>query len=540
MPVLAPDEIQYDVLEGSGAPEATSADLKISEAVSLSERDREEAATLVEAFIEDDARARVLAEAVREGRAVVLDLIRPCVGRGRGKHLYTAKMLEANAQKFVGWKMYLNHLSDQARRALGGLPRDVRDLGGIVQEAWWNPDVPAEGRFGRGAVQSVSSPVPLIQELVKVDPRLVETSINATATACKPGKSGGEQVWIVEGIEEKGSVDWVTEAGAGGRVASIMEALIEDDSAVSGVLDTLDNGTILAWVQEHRPELAEALGTKKKPSASDMDEDDDDVEAAAKKLLDSGKAKTQQQALALAKRAAALKKRAGGNSGGGVSEGTHEEGDDVPDLTPEMLTEALASDEVRDALAEAIAPMVVEAVRSLNIGTEVLALVETKLGETNEVIRAEASARADRRGELRDLRDHAHRKIEESKLHPILKQQVKDRFDLIEGEPTAALDVVADEDDEGHVVKSARVKLDEAVTAEIAGGLKLMGELNPTRVRGQGPTSLTEGESKDKKEGEGGGDGVKKPDTIGPTTRSLLEANGIPAEDHEKVYARSL
>lgn len=515
MPVLEQDEVE--VLEGEGAPEPTSDDFKLSES-----------ATIQEGGVSDDG-------------TVLMHLIRPCVGRGRGKHLYTAGMLEANQHVFAGWKMYLNHLSDQARRALGGLPRDVRDSGGIVQESWWDPDVPAEGRFGQGAIMGRVKPVPVVQELLRVDPRLIEASINATATACKPGKIGDERVWVVEGIESKGSVDWVTEAGAGGRVASIMEALIDDDSAVTGVLDTLDNGTILAWVNQHRPELAEALRKGKKPAEGSAEEeagesDDDELAEMAKKLLGSGKAKTPAQATALAKQALA-KKKAGGDSGKGAQEAANE-GDDVAEVTPEMLTEALSSDEGQNALTEAIGPAVREAVKSLDLGTEVLALVEEKLEGDREVIRAEAQARSDRRGELRDMRDHAHKKIDESKLHPILKEQVKARFTLVEGEPTVSLDLVADEDEAGKVEKSAMAKLDEALQEEIASGLKLMGELNPTRVRGQGASTLVEGDGKGK-EGTEGEDG-EKPDRVGPTTRSLLEANGIDGAKVEEVYARSL
>src|SRR4051794_24963298 len=46
--------------------------------------------------------------AVQADRTVKLHLIRPCIGRGRGTHYYSAQMLEANAHKFVGAKMYVN------------------------------------------------------------------------------------------------------------------------------------------------------------------------------------------------------------------------------------------------------------------------------------------------------------------------------------------------------------------------------------------------------------------------------------------------
>lgn len=501
MAVLEDEAVE---ITGADAPEATSGDLKISES------------TVVQEGVADDG-------------TVLMHLIRPCVGRGRGKHLYKAEMLEANAGVFAGWKMYLNHLSDQARRALGGLPRDIRDTGGIVEESYWDPDVPADGRFGKGAVVGKVKPVPLVQELLRVDPRLVEASINATATSCKPGKVGSERVWIVEGIEEKGSVDWVTEAGAGGRVASIMEALIDDGSAVAGVLESLDNGTILAWVVQHRPELAEALKGKKPPEGSAEEEsgesDDEEVAEEAKKLLKSGKAKTQKQAEMLARNALKAKK---------VSESA--EGDGVAEITPEALTEALTSDEGKAAIAEAIAPAVRDAVKSLDLGTEVVSLVEARLEESTEVIRAEAAARADRRNELRDMRDLAHRKIDESKLSPLLKQRTKAQFDLVEGTPTSDLNLVDDEDESGKVVKSAMDKLDEAVAGEIRDGLAVMAEIKPTRVVEQG-ARITEGNGEGKEGEEGKQD---KPDRVGPATRALLEATGIPSGKVEEAYAVGL
>lgn len=485
MPVLEAEEVE--LIE---ADEATSVDLRLFESVLISE-----------GSVQDDG-------------TVILDLIRPCVGKGKGRHLYKADMLEANAGVFTGWKMYLNHLSDAARRALGGLPRDIRDTGGIVMESWWNPDVPASGRFGQGAVQGRVKPVPVVQELIRVDPRLVEASINATATACKAGKSGGERVWIVEGIESKGSVDWVTDGGAGGRVAQIMEAMIEDGSAVTGMMDDLDNGTLLAWLAEHRPELMEAI--KKSDDEGDADDDEDDVEEQAKKLKAKNPKMSDAQATALAKSMVAKK--------AAVSETSQQE-DDLPQITPEDLAEALASDEGKAALTSVLGPVLVEAIKELDLGSQVVSLVEAKLDDDRQVIRAEAEASADRRGDLRDLRDFAHKKIDESRLAPKLKTRMLARFTLVEGVPTTDLDVVSDEDENGKVVKSATEKLDEALTEAINEDMELMAALNPTRVRGQGVSKIVEGEESK------GGDDKDKTDHVGPRTRSLLEAAGVKHPD---------
>jgi hypothetical protein len=315
----------------------------------------------------------------------------------------------------------------------------------------------------------------------------------------------------------------VTEAGAGGRVATIMEALIEDGSAVAGVLDTLDNGTILAWVEKNRPDLAEALKAGKKVGSTKNDPDEkDETEEAVQELLSSGKAKTRADALALVK-AKKVKESTGG--------------DEVADVTPEALTEALASDEGKSVLGPIIANAVVEAVRELDLGREVVSVVEARLEQDREVIRAEAEAHADRRNELRDMRDHAHRRISESKLSERLKKHAQAKFDLVEGTPTTGLNLVNDEDADGKVEKSAVQKLDEAIDAEIREGLEVMAELNPTRVRGQGSTTLTESGGGKGKEGEGEGEG--EPDRVGPTTRTLLEGIGVTGKA-EDVYSRDL
>lgn len=150
---------------------------------------------------------------------VNIHIIRPGVGKGRGSHLYEARMLESNAEVFKGWKMYIDHLSPEARKAAGGLPRTWKDYGGKVEESWWDGTVPADPDNGweQGAVVARVKPFGLVQEIIEHDPEVMEASISATATGVKPQVKDGKRVWLVEGIEPKGSVDWVTEAGAGGR-----------------------------------------------------------------------------------------------------------------------------------------------------------------------------------------------------------------------------------------------------------------------------------------------------------------------------------
>lgn len=168
---------------------------------------------------------------LQDDGTVLIHVIRPTIGQGLGRHKYTADMLRENAEVFSGWKMYIDHQSPEAKQAAGGLPRSIRDLGGRILESWWDDSVPAEGRFGQGAVVAKVKPVGQVKALIEEDPELLEASIRAKATEVHQAVEDGEQVWVVEGIRQNppGSVDWVSEGGAGGRVADLIEGLVADE-----------------------------------------------------------------------------------------------------------------------------------------------------------------------------------------------------------------------------------------------------------------------------------------------------------------------
>lgn len=359
---------------------------------------------------------------VADDGTITLHIIRPTVGRGRGNHLYEADMLKEHAHIFGGWKMYVNHLSEKARKALGGLPRDVRDLGGRIVESWWDDSVPADGRYQQGAVVARAKPTPFMRDLIENDPDIVEASISAQATGVREGSVGGKKVWIVEGIRDTGSVDWVTEAGAGGKVVTLLEGALEGHTAEEWSADSdISEAEFTEFLRTDRPHLI--------------------TEAPA--------------------------------------ESQGEEEDIIMEITPEMLLEALQSDAGREFIQEAVTTAVTEAV-----GTA----VEEALTGEREMIRAEARADADHQIALRDMRDAAHAQITEasSRWPQSWADESKARFELVEGEPTPALDVIDALDEEGAVVKTAAVLLSEAVDQEIARQNALLADARPTRVRGQG------------------------------------------------------
>lgn len=386
-------------------------------------------------------------------KMVPLVVIRPGLGRGRGRHIYEAQMLQENAHKFSGWKMFVDHLSPEARKAAGGLPRSIRDLGGIIMESHWDGTIPADEAkgHGQGGVVGWAIPTPFIRELIDTAPELVEASISANATGVRPATAGGKRAWIVEGIEDRGTVDWVTEAGAGGRVVALMEAAYSEEEQM-GLLETMTDDEFIAYVEEKRPHLVEAAAP---PEA-----------AAGDTPPESGDTPPEQE-------------------------------QDMT-ITPEALAEAFKSDAVKEALTDTVKDIVKDEVQA-----QTQTAVEEAVSDERDLIRAEARADADRQIQLRDLRDTARTQIEEAKLPDSLAKRVSAKFDLQEsGDPTPALDVVDEVDGEGKVVKTAREKLTEAVETAISEERAVLAEINPARVRGQGPKVETP-EGEQPKRGEG-------------------------------------
>jgi hypothetical protein len=407
-----------------------------------------------------------LVESVADDGTVLIHLIRPCIGRGRGKHLYEADMLAANAHKLAGWKMFVDHRDPVAQRKANGLPRSVRDLGGRITESWWDPDVPAEGRFGKGAVVGRAKPTPFIRSLVENDPELVETSINTLATGVRPVNRDGRRVLLVEGISDRGSVDWVTEAGAGGKVVALMEAAEQEGNAA--LVADMSDEEFIAYVEETRPGLTAALAEADDAEESDGD-DDDEMAEMVKSYCKKGLPR--HMAVKAAKRKLATKEAADAEADADDDDETEDDEMEVT-ITPEVMQEAMQTPEFAMLMR---------------------GLVESVVAEERDLIRAEARADADRQIELRDLRDAAHSQIAEARLPEALQAQIRTEFALVEGVPTPALDVVDEYDDEGNRTATAAEVLAESVNESISRGRELLAEIRPTKVRDV-PASKTNAE----------------------------------------------
>lgn len=193
-------------------------------------------------------------------------LLRPCNGRGPGNSIYEADMLARDAKNFVGWSMFDNHDSPVAKRARNGLPRAPSELAGAIRESFWDPNftTPHDGAmgFGAGAVIGKCALTDTMEALVRKIPEAVKGSLNAQAAGKRLGSRDGKRGWIIEGIvndPENSSFDLVTKAGAGGRVASLLEALYDPSNATDGlsVLEAVEDDQLVAWLREHRPTILE-------------------------------------------------------------------------------------------------------------------------------------------------------------------------------------------------------------------------------------------------------------------------------------------
>lgn len=451
------------------------------------------------------------ATTVNADGTVMMHLIRPCIGRGKGRHLYEADMLQKNAGIFGGWRMYIDHETEQQRRARGGLPRSVKDLGGVVLESKWDPSVPANGRFGAGAVVAKVRPIKEISSLIDLHPSLVESSINARATGVRPVTRDGGRAWLVEGLESKGSVDWVTDGGAGGKVVELLEAVHSSSPAdqEAALYDSMTDDELRDHIALTRPAVLQEAAAS---APGDGDGDEGDMEDEIKALMAKGLSRPL-AIKACQRKAAAAKKTQEAEVTPPAATDPNNEGGVVAQVTAEDIREAvLQSPEVADL-----------------IGDLVEARLTERLGEERTQIRAEAFTDAQREIELRDLRDRAQTRIREAALPAAFEARALAEFAITSQGPTEALDCFEAYDAEGNVSATAEDVLDQVVEAVIDEQRGLVASLRPTRVRGMGPQGAAG-------DGGEGGEGAK-PDRLGDLTRSHLQEAGIDPEKFQESLA---
>lgn len=171
------------------------------------------------------------------------------------KRHYPKSTIQEAASSFAGLKMYINHptKTDEQQRP----ERDLRDWASTITESRYE-----DGK----AIGKVSVHDAWLKERLK-DPIArahIGLSIN-TSGKISMGKIDGEEMQIVEKIVLKrqngpASVDWVTEAGARGRVSKLLRESITQEEEMNFKELNLET------LQKERPDLVEAArGTKPAP-----------------------------------------------------------------------------------------------------------------------------------------------------------------------------------------------------------------------------------------------------------------------------------
>lgn len=170
-------------------------------------------------LVTETSRAHVV-EAVRRDGTVSIRLISPGMG---SSGYYSPDVLEAAGRDRVfpaGTHMYLDHPG--ASEAVDRPERSLRDLVGVLAtDATWQPDHPdGPGLYAEATVYG-----PWRDVIAEMAPN-IGISIRAAAQV-STGTVSGRSARIVDRIVEARSVDYVTQAGRGGRILELLEAARE-------------------------------------------------------------------------------------------------------------------------------------------------------------------------------------------------------------------------------------------------------------------------------------------------------------------------
>lgn len=146
-----------------------------------------------------------------EKKEITIRPVKAGWGNKRDKRYYTRESLREAIEDgvFTRRKMFADHpTKDEAKLRP---ERSVRDWVSTIREAWW--DEKADEPRARIKVYDQK-----FWDLAKEAPDEVAFSIRGGGYGRK-GKVDGQDAFIVESIGKINSVDWVTEAGAGGAIA---------------------------------------------------------------------------------------------------------------------------------------------------------------------------------------------------------------------------------------------------------------------------------------------------------------------------------
>lgn len=151
---------------------------------------------------------------------VTITPIRPGFGNPRDGLFYPEETLReaVSAGRFNGVKMFRNHPSKSEEKERP--ERDVRDWFATMREAWWD----TKRNEPRARVRVFED---ADWERFKAAPEDIAFSVIGKGNG-RPGRIGSREAKVVESFTKVNSVDWVTQAGAGGAIAFAESAASEE------------------------------------------------------------------------------------------------------------------------------------------------------------------------------------------------------------------------------------------------------------------------------------------------------------------------
>ena len=174
--------------------------------------------------------------------SITMTIIKP--GESKNKRVYSADMLKRDYKVFEGAKMFIDHATEGEDKARP--EGSVRNWAATMKKVW----VEADGTVKGKATVIDESLTKKLNELKK-NSMLADMGVSIRAVG-SASKSDGKT--IVESLLKCKSVDFVTFAGAGGRVEALEAAPNDND------VDLLSE----AQLREARPDLVSLIESKVK------------------------------------------------------------------------------------------------------------------------------------------------------------------------------------------------------------------------------------------------------------------------------------
>lgn len=175
-------------------------------------------------------------------------------GISKRKNYYSPECLEAAAPLFIGKKMYIDHPDPNSAAGQGKAARSLRDWVATIKESYYVPE-----EKGIGAKIGIRDNW-LWDKIASANAEgwlgEIGLSINAVGKT-RIGKMGDETVHVVEAIVRPHSVDFVTDASAGGTIQQVNESEIPQ---LEGEMAETVKMTI-EQLQESNPELVDQIAT---------------------------------------------------------------------------------------------------------------------------------------------------------------------------------------------------------------------------------------------------------------------------------------